>query len=186
MARKYTDYVVVVQSDRGFVLLHGLQWVNKHCKIPEKHQEHPPAQSIGTLPFSIVVRSEVHAIRSFERGQGRSASWVLLLPERIRSVPRVKGLPRGFVCDGELDQWRECVGSRMFGRVKGAQVGPGRRLIKWSVAGPLGKEPQSHMCAGRPLREVSRGLRLAFLPSSFLVKKVKALRCCIGPSCRSC
>ena len=82
-------------------------------------------------PSSIVFRSEVLAIRFFERDQRQSALWALLPLGRIRSVPHVKELPQGFVHDVKWDQWRESAGSRMFGKVKGALVGPGKRLIKY-------------------------------------------------------
>ena len=106
-------------------------------------------------PFSTVFQPGAHVLHFFERDQGRSALWDLLLPERIGSVPRVKELPRGFVYDVEWDRWLECAGSKMFDRVTRALGGPGKRLISMVSCRPRDKDGsltdvQEDLCGKSP------------------------------------
>ena len=67
----------------------------------------------------------------------------------------MKELPRGFVYDVEWDRWLECAGSKMFGRVKGALVGPEKRLINMVICRPLAEsgrltDVQEDLCGKSP------------------------------------
>ena len=67
----------------------------------------------------------------------------------------MKELPRGDVSDVEWDRRLECAGSKTFDRVKGALVGPGKRLINMVSCRPLGRDGsltdvQENLCGQSP------------------------------------